>query len=175
MRRIKSITEPLEPPRMIAALTFIKPYRDKRKKRQTLLCKLKFVSCDRESVVHSFEHTDIYHGKTYKLRREVLPLTFTEKVEHKNRQNTCAVVIDHCKRSHSIAHKHYDRRQHPAENTLFQLSRFFYKNYREQSDKERPQHILMKRIERHSAVEKVERNLRYYCAYQKSKNVFLHV
>ena len=95
MYRIKRIADILKRLAVISLSPMIKPYRNQRQKRKSLLTDFKFHAKQVNRIHQSSQHLHIHPVKRSNLSQQTPPFPAPEKVENENCQYTCAVIVNH--------------------------------------------------------------------------------
>ena len=159
MHRIEGVAGVLEGLAVVALAATIEPYRDQREEGEALLANLDFGAEDVYGIHQTAEELDIDPIQGEELAQEAPPLTATEEIENEHREHAGSVVIHHAESAkHSTQHHNQRYRQH-VERHLLLLPRLLHPVDAEEAEQQRPDDVLVDRIEPGAAVHEIKRNL----------------
>ena len=95
MYRIKRIADILKRLAVISLSPMIKPYRNQRQKRKSLLTDFKVHTKHFNRIHQTSQQLNIHPVKSSNLPQQTPPFPFPEKIENENCQYTCAVIVNH--------------------------------------------------------------------------------
>ena len=173
MHRVKRVAGVLKRPRVVALAAAIEPYRDQCEEGEALLTQLDFGAEDVHGIHQTTEELDIDPVQGEELAQEAPPLPTAEEIENEHREHAGSVVIHHAEGAeHGTEHHNQRYRQH-VERHLLLLPRLLHPMDAEKTEQQRPDDVLVDRIEPGAAVHEVKRNLGKQCKHKHTTQVLL--
>lgn len=173
MHRVEGVTGALEWLTVVALAAAIEPDWDQGEEGEALLTQLDFGAKNGYGIHQTTEELDIDPIQGEELAQEAPPLPATEEIENEHREHAGTVVIHHAEGAeHSTEHHDQRYRQH-VERHLLLLSRLLHQMDAEEAEQQRPDDVLVDRIEPGAAVHEVKRNLGKQCKYKHAAQVLL--
>ena len=105
------------------------------------------------------EELDIDPIQGEELAQEAPPLPATEEIENEQREHTGTIVIHHAEDAEHGTEYHDQRHRQHVNSDLLLLPRLLHQMDAEEAEQQRPDDILVNRIEPGAAVHQVKRNL----------------
>lgn len=175
MHRVEGVAGVLKWLTVVALAATVEPNRDQREEGEALLTQLNFGAEDVHGIHQTTEELDIDPIQGEELAQEAPPLPTAEEIENEHREHTGAVVIHHAEGAkHSTNHHNQRHRQH-VERPLLLLPRLLHTVDAEEAEQQRPDDVLVDRIEPGAAVHEVKRNLGKQCKYKHAAQVLLEI
>ncbi len=144
---------------MVALATTVEPDRDQREEGEALLAQLDFGAEDVHGIHQTTEELDIDPIQGEELAQETPPLPTAEEIENEHREYAGTVVIHHAEGAeHGTEHHNQRHRQH-VKRPLLLLPRLLHQMDAEETEEQRPDDVLVDRIEPGAAVHEVKRDL----------------
>ena len=172
MYRIKRVAGILKRLAVVSLPPAVEPDGHEREQCKPLLADLKLQSekLDRENLSSDERHIDPIERRD--LPEQLPPLSAAEEIEHKHRQNAHAVIIYHAERAERKA-QHRDRNaSQKIEPCLPLFPHGLHRPNAEKADEQRPDDILVHRVEPRAAVHQVKGNFRQQRKNQHPLRVF---
>ena len=159
MGRIEPVAKLLKPFGGVAFSAPVEPDGDQRQDGQALLRDLhrNASQCDGEN--QAFQHLKIKIIHANKLADTTPECGATEKIEDENHQNTGGIVIGKAEQSQKSTKKNSADTCEGFQKSFEGFFRFFIQMDHPKTDQQRPQYILVQRIESGTAIHQIERYL----------------
>ena len=171
MHWIKRVADVLERLTVVALAAAVESDWDQGEEGEALLTQLDLGAEDVHGIHQTTEELDIDPIQGEELAQEAPPLPVTEEIENEHREHAGAVVIHHAEGAeHSTEHhdQHYGQY---VERPLLLLSRLLHQMDAEETEQQRPDDVLVDRIEPCTAVHEVKRNLGKQCKHKHATQV----
>lgn len=159
MHRVEGVAGVLERLAMVALAATIESDRNQGEKGEALLTQLDFGAKNVYGIHQTTEELDIDPIQGEELAQEAPPLPSTEEIENEHREHAGTVVIHHAEGAEHCTEYHDQCHRQHVERHLLPLSRLLHQMDAEETEQQRPDDVLVDRIEPGAAVHQVKRDL----------------
>ena len=171
MHRVEGVAGVLEWLTVVALAAAVEPYRNQGEEGEALLTQLDFGAKNVYGIHQTTEELDIDPIQGEELAQEAPPLPTTEEIENEHRENAGTVVIHHAEGAEHCAEYHNQRHRQHVNSDLLLLPRLLHQMDAEETEQQRPDDVLVDRIEPGAAVHEVKRDLGKECKHEHSAQV----
>lgn len=172
MHRVEGVTGVLEWLTVVALAAAVQPDRDQGKEGEALLTQLDFGAEDGHGIHQTTEELDIDPIQGEELAEEAPPLPSTEEIENEHREHAGTVVIHHAEGAEHGTEYHNQRHRQHVNSDFLLLPRLLHPVDAEEAKQQRPDDVLVDRIEPGAAVHEVKRNLGKQRKHEHATEVF---
>ena len=159
MHRVEGVASVLEWLTVVALAAAVDPDRDQGEEGEALLTQLDFGAENAYGIHQTTEELDIDPIQGEELAQEAPPLPATKEIENEHREHASAVVIHHAEGAKHSTEYHNQRNRQYVNSDFLHLPRLLHQMDAEEPEQQRPDDVLVDRIEPGSAVHEVKRNL----------------
>ena len=159
MHRVEGVAGVLEGSAVVALAAAIESDWDQGEEGEALLTQLDFGAEDGYGIHQTTEELDIDPIQGEELAQEAPPLPSTEEIENEHREHAGAVVIHHAEGAEHSTEYHDQRNRQHINTDFLLLPRLLHQMDAEEPEQQRPDNVLVHRIEPGSAVHQVKRDL----------------
>ena len=172
MHRVEGVAGVLEWLTVVALAAAVESDRDQREEGEALLAELNFGAEDVHGIHQTTEELDIAPIQGEELAQEAPPLPASEEVENEHREHAGAVVIHHAEGAEHCTEYHNQRHRQHVNSDFLLLPRLLHQMDTEKPEQQRPDDVLVNRIEPGAAVHQVKRNLGKQRKHEHAAQVF---
>lgn len=172
MHRIEGVAGVLEWLTVVALTAAIESDWDQGEEGEALLTQLDFGAEDGHGIHQTTEELDIDPIQGEELAQEAPPLPATEEIENEHCEHAGTVVIHHAEGAKHCAEYHNQRHRQHVNSDLLLLPRILHQMDTEEAEQQRPDDVLVDRIEPGAAVHEVKRNLGKQRKHEHAAQVF---
>ena len=173
MDGVKGVARILERLAVVTLSPAVQPDGNERQQRQSLLAQLKFHAQQPHGVHQAAQQLHIHPVESQQLPQQTPPFPTTEDIEDQHRQNTGAVVVHHAQRTQRHTGEGHED-EHQQERPALSLPPYrLCQPDTQKPQQQRPDHVLVYRVEPCAAVHQVEGYLGEHREHQHPQGVFL--
>ena len=160
---------------MAALPPAIQPDGHQRQQRQALLAKLKFHAEELDGIHKSTQQLHVDPIQRRQLPQQAPPLASVEKVEDEHGQHTGTVVIRHAQRAQHRARHHHKGSHQQVQPCFLLFAHRFHQVDAQKPQQQRPDDVLVHRVEPGAAVHQVKGHFRKQCKQQQPQGITLQI
>lgn len=172
MHRVEGVAGVLEGLTVIALAAAVESDWDQREEGEALLADLDFGAKNVYGIHQTTEELDIDPIQGEELAQEAPPLPSTEEIENNHCEHTGTVVIHHAEGAEHGSEYHNQRHRQHINSDFLLLPRLLHQMDAEEAEQQRPDDVLVNRIEPCATVHQVKWNLGEQCKHEHAAQVF---